>query len=550
MTASNCAMILSLAIRRAMIPAALLLASSAAFAAECTPPPELQTNLQLNESADNYAAIGQYFGEKDQHACAAQAWAAAFKLEPASDKFAYMLGLNLFFDGKPEPAVSALQESARLNPNGLQTRLLLATALEQLHRRQEAAAQWQAALDIDPTSAQALDGLAKSYLASGNFPGVVQLLRPATRDENLAIDLALAYQRMAKLDEAKATLTAALDASPSSLHVANTLALIYLSQDQHEMATSLLEKQLALHPDDLEAQIDYFRVLAVNDQQETGAPLGKKLLTLAPHNFDVLYLNGLLEREAGNYASAKGHLEEAVQLDPNHADCRYNFGVALARLHQPAEAREQFEKAIQLGWNSPEIHYDLANVYKALGETDLAASQMKLYQQATQAKEQRTIARSKAAQADQQMQSGDRKTAIQNYRDACEAWPGNALFAYKLAMALDADGNLAEERTVLERIIQNIPGYAPAQQQLGVLEARSGNQPAAEQHYRIAVKADPSLTTAWIGLASTLAAESKVPEAQDALKTALRLDPENTQAQALAQQINRPTNAPDGTQRP
>ncbi len=543
-------MIQSLAGRRTLLLAALSLASSAAFAAECTPPPQLQTKLHAHASAENYAAIGQYFGDKDQHECAAQAWASAFKLEPGSAKFAYMLGLNLFFSGQPEPAVSALQESAQLNPNELQTHLLLATALEELHRRPEAAAQWQAALDIDPTSAQALDGLAKSYLASGNFPAVVQLLRPATRDENLAIDLALAYQRMGKLDEAKATLTTALDASPSSLHLANTLALIYLSQDQHEIATTLLAKQLTLHPDDLEAQIDYFRVLAVNDQQETAAPLGKKLLARAPHNFDVLYLNGLLERESGDYAAAKIHLEEAVQLDPNHADCRYNFGVALARLHQPAEAREQFEKAIQLGWNSPEIHYDLGNVYRALGETDLAASQMKLYQQASRDKEQRTLARSKAAQADQQMQSGDRKAAIQNYRDALDAWPTNALYAYKLALALDADGNLVEERTVLERIIQNVPTYAPARQQLGALEARSGNQSAAEQQYRIAVKADPSMTTAWIGLASTLAAESKTSEAQDALKTALRLDPTNTQAQALSQQLNHPAATPDGTQHP
>jgi tetratricopeptide (TPR) repeat protein len=543
-------MIQSLAGRRTLILATLSLASSAAFAAECTLPPQLQTKVLAPASAEDYAAIGQYFGDKDQHECAAQAWESAFKLEPGSAKFAYMLGLNLFFSRQPEPAVSALQQSAQLNPNELQTHLLLATALEELRRRPEASAQWQAALDIDPTSAQALDGVAKSYLASGNFPGVVQLLRPATRDEGLAVDLALAYQRMGKLDEAKAALTTALDASPSSLRVANTLALIYLSQDQHEIATSLLEKQLALHPDDLEAQIDYFRVLAVNDQQETGAPLGKKLLTLAPHNFDVLYLNGLLEREAGDYASARVHLEEAVQLDPNHADCRYNFGVALARLHQPAEAREQFEKAIQLGWNSPEIHYDLGNVYKALGETDLAASQMKLYQQATQAKEQRTLARSKAAQADQQMQSGDRKAAIQNYRDACEAWPANAVFAYKLAIALDADGNLPEERAVLERIIQKVPGYAPARQQLGAVEARSGNQAAAEQQYRIAVKADPSMTTAWIGLASTLAAESKTSEAQDALKTALQLDPENTQAQALSQQLTHPAAAPNGTQHP
>ena len=87
---------------------------------------------------------------------------------------------------------------------------------------------------------------------------------------------------------------------------------------------------------------------------------------------------------------------------------------------------------------------------------------------------------------------------------------------------------------VLERIIEKVPAYAPAQKQLGALAARSGDQAAAEQQFRSAVRADPSMTTAWIGLASTLAAESKISEAKDAVNTALRLDPENAQAQALA----------------
>ncbi len=501
-------MISSSAGKQPTIVAVALLASSMAFASECTPPPQLQAKLRANPSAENYAALGQYFGDKDDHPCAAQAWASAFKLQPRSAKFAYLLGLNLYFAGQPEPALSALQESIQLNPNDLQAHLLLATVLEKMHRGPEAAAEWRSALDIDPSSSLALDGLAKSFLASRDYPAVVQLLRQAHLDENLALDLALAYDRMGKPKEAEAILTKALDAAPSSLHLANTLALIYLKQDQHEIATSLLEKQYALHPGDLETQIDYFRILAVNDQIEKAVPLGKTLLTKAPHDFNVLYLNGLVERESGDYEAARVHLEEAVQLDPNHPDCRYNLGVALARLHQPADAREQFEKAIQLGWNSPEIHYDLGNVYRALGETELAAGQMKLYQQASHAKEERTLAMTQAAQADQEMQSGDTKAAAQHYRAASDAWPSNTLFAYKLATALDA----------------------------------SGDQAQAEQQFRRAVQMDPNFTAGWIGLASTLAKESKIPEAKDAVNTALRLDPENAQAQTLRASIETPAN--------
>ncbi len=78
--------------RQTLILTALLLASSAAFATECSPPQQLQTKLHAHPSAENYAALGQYFGDKDQYPCAAQAWESAFKLEPNSAKFAYMLG--------------------------------------------------------------------------------------------------------------------------------------------------------------------------------------------------------------------------------------------------------------------------------------------------------------------------------------------------------------------------------------------------------------------------------------------------------------------------
>jgi len=501
-------MIFSFTCKDRAILAVALLASTTAFAAECTPSPQLQAKLRAHPSAETYATLGQYFGDKDRHECAAQAWASALKLQPGSAKFAYMLGLNLYFGGQPEPAVDALQESLHLDPTQLQTHLLLATVFEKLHQSPEATAEWRAALAIDPSSPLALDGVAKSLLASRDYPAVVKLLRPAPDsqglDEKFTIDLALAYEHLGRLDDASTTLRQALAKEPSSLQLANTLALIDLKAERHDEAASLLEKQYALRPNDLETQVDYFRVLVVNDRRDMAHPLGKTLLAKAPHDFNVLYLNGALEREDGEYDAAKHHLEAAVQLNPNHADCLYNLGVALARLHQPEEAKIHLEKAISLGWNGPEIRYELANVDRALGDTENAAQQMALYQQETRAKEQRTLAFSKSAQADQEMHSGDLKSAVLHYREATDAAPNNPLFTYKFATALAASGNPTE----------------------------------AEQQFRKAVQADPNFTAAWIGLASTLARESKIPEAKDAIDTALHLDPDNAQAQTISKQLS------------
>jgi Flp pilus assembly protein TadD len=79
--------------------------------------------------------------------------------------------------------------------------------------------------------------------------------------------------------------------------------------------------------------------------------LGRKLLALAPQDPDLLNLNGLLERKAGEYSQARTHLEQAVVLNPNDFNSRVNLGLVLVQLHEPAGATEQLEKGRGAGRN-------------------------------------------------------------------------------------------------------------------------------------------------------------------------------------------------------
>ena len=81
------------------------------------------------------------------------------------------------------------------------------------------------------------------------------------------------------------------------------------------------------------------------------------------------------------------------------------------------------------------------------------------------------------------------------------------------------------------------PGFALAQNQLGYLASKDGDPAGAEEHFRLAVRAAPGYTQAWISLAATLGMESRFPEAQDALATALKLEPENPEAKQLRKDL-------------
>jgi len=515
----------------------LCLCAGFCLAASCVGPPALQAKLRTQPDTENYIQLGTWFGDHRRYECAVETFRAGLKLEPGSSQLYYLVGLSLYSSGHAEKAVEPLQQSIQLIPDVLKPHLILAMAFSQLHRMPEANAEWEAALKIDPHSTQAFDGLSKSLLAEGNYRAVIALLQTAPpKEEVLALDLARAYDVAGMLDEAAMTLQQALLANPSSLPLSAALVMILARQAHFEDAAKLAAKRVQAHPHDLQAQELYLHVLVLNDDIKKAQPLAVKLMAASPHDFEVLYLNGVIERSSGQFPAARKHLEEAVALDPEHYNSRYNLGVVLAELGDNEGAREQLEKALALGAVEPQIHFKLAAVLRTLGETQLAQEQLKIYQQAEKEKTERTLAASKSAQAEKEFNSGDPAKAATLYREAFTAYPSASL-AYKLAMALDRTGATEEEHTVLEQAVKIDPDFALAQNQLGYLASRGGDTASAEEHFRQAVRASPGYTQAWVSLAATLGMESRFPEAQEAIASALRLDPNNSEAQQLRKDL-------------
>jgi Flp pilus assembly protein TadD len=278
-------------------------------------------------------------------------------------------------------------------------------------------------------------------------------------------------------------------------------------------------------------------VLVLNSDSTQALPLARKLLAAHPHDFDFLYLSGILANKAGQYAAGRADLEQAVALDPNYYNAHYNLGIALLELKQFAEARDQFAKALELGGTEPEIRFKYATALRDAGETGLAQEQLKLYQQQLETNQKRALAASKMAQGDKEFATGDAQKAVADFREALSATPDDAQLLYKLALALDKTGDTATETQALENAVKIDPGFALAHNQLGYLASRSGDSASAEEHFRLAVRAAPNYTQAWISLAATLGMESRFNEAQEALASARKIEPANTQALQLRKDL-------------
>ena len=277
----------------ACLGAACLGTPALAAGASCDGPPALAAKVHGHPDAAAYSELGMWFGDHQNYDCAIEAFRSALKFEPDSVRLNYLIGLTLFSSGHPDNAVTALQESIRLAPDNLKAHVILGAALAQLHRDADAKAEWEVALKIDPHSPDAIDFLSKMLAAEGNYGATIASLRSAKLDESLSLRLAFAYDKAGNLDKASEVLKTALRAKPSSLALSAALETILVKQSLFQDAIRLAAKAAQLHPGNLEAERNYFRLMVINDDHATAAPLGRKLLLKAPHDFEVLYLNGI-----------------------------------------------------------------------------------------------------------------------------------------------------------------------------------------------------------------------------------------------------------------
>jgi tetratricopeptide (TPR) repeat protein len=535
--------------RRVTWAAALLLplawfTPARCLAAPCSAPAALDSKVEAHPSAETYTERGIWFDDHHEFGCAAEDFQRAFQLDPSSARLTYLWGHSLYSSGNVAGAIDALHQSLRLDPKMVKAHLLLGAALDQANRTMDAEIEWRAALAIDSKSATALGALSKDLLAEKNYSAEIALLGPrshaAPLPPELTLDLATAYGQTGKLEEADEILRSALRAHPTSLPLAETLAATLVLQARRQEAAGVLETAIKNHPADLKARVLYLWVLVQQDEAEKAQQLASKLLAEAPHNWEVLYLNGVLERREGEYQAARDHLQQAVELNPSHVESRRNLGSVLAQLKDPQGAREQLQKAIDLGDQDPAVRFELAAVLRTLGETEEAENQLKIYKQEAQEKSDLTQAYAKSDFADQKLAAGDTQQAIALYREALAANPQDASLAYKLAMALEKTGDTENERLALEQAIQINPNLAEAQNQLGYLASRAGDTASAEEHFQLAVRSSPGYAKAWVNLAATLYLESKLPQANEAVARALQLDPANPQAQKLLSTMNSP----------
>jgi tetratricopeptide (TPR) repeat protein len=499
----------------------------------CQGPQAIESRVQAQHDERSYIELGNWFGDHHRFVCAEQAYGKGLKRYTRSAPLNYLLGLALYSEGKFQAAVDPLLISVKLDGKEIKSYLLLGEALSRLGRIPDAAQAWQAALQIDPHSKIALDGMAQALISIHAYDEVIALLSQEQADENLSLDLGVALGGAGRFDEGARVLGEAVKKYPDSTRLVDALVTIFVHQLRYREAVEVSGALANRRPADLDAQRIYLRVLLIDSNQDISIPLAHKLVLRAPSDADILFLCGAAERQAGDFEDARKHLEKAASINPKHYNTHFDLGAVLAELREYGEAEKQFKLAIDMGDTDPEARSQLAQMLRKQGKTEEAAEQLKVYQVLLKQKSDNTLAAQKSTQAAEAAAKGDKKQAAALYREASDTTPNDARLAYRWAMVLNDLDDYAAERIALERAVQGDPSFALAHNQLGYVYSKLDENGLAEEQFRQAVKTAPNYVSAWISLAATLATESKFADARQAVDSALKIDPENQSAQEL-----------------
>ena len=316
-------------------------------------------------------------------------------------------------------------EILKLDPHNVEASTGLGVSLYGLGKPQDAEAALQSALLLDPDQTTAQVFLALSKAALGQCVDAIPLLKKnfgeSTESKLHRIEgltLVTCYENQSDLDHARDTAQALNQMYPDDPDVLFHLAEVYSgllnttvnqllakhpeSYRFHQIAGETLEaesnrpqaikeyrKALEINPkaSSLHYRIGRLTLLTSGGTETVGGTQAdaqaltefQKELAINPADEASEYQIGEICYRGQRYQEAKQHFLRAIELSPDFAEA--HAGLAKVELgdHQPSLALKELEHAIKLQPNNASAHYTLMLVYRDLGQTQQATSEMELF---------------------------------------------------------------------------------------------------------------------------------------------------------------------------
>jgi Flp pilus assembly protein TadD len=187
-----------------------------------------------------------------------------------------------------------------------------------MKRPTDAAASYSAAVVTLPNWAQPYRAQSVAYAAAGDADRAIGALKAGleatSRSPQLAMDLALLYERLGRVDDAAATYDAMLDRNPHDDGAANNLAMLLATYrtDAHSLERALRLAERFATSEQPVLLDTYGWVLFKAGRTSEALPVLERAVAKAPRAGELRYHLGMIQMKAGKKDEARSNLQAAV----------------------------------------------------------------------------------------------------------------------------------------------------------------------------------------------------------------------------------------------
>jgi len=326
-------------------------------------------------TAFQHTAAGNNFYEQEDYESAILEYEAAIELGSNNIEIYFDLADAYFIVGRPEDALEPLAAAVNAAPNEAWVAESVAWYYQDLDLHEEAIANFERALALDPESTWLYQGIADSYNALGEFEKADEILGTAfdagdEEDPSYYENLGWSYYDSGNYNAAEFAFNEAISIDPTYIPAWDGLSELHWDLGNFELALVTLDEALFSNPNESWFYEKKGWIHKDLGNFEEAGEAFNAAINLDPIWSTAYSAFAQLLAENGDYDRSIAVLESALVANPRRADIYDEMGYTYLEQGDFENSILAFQKAVEhdpeYGW----YHRDLAYAYQNADQYD------------------------------------------------------------------------------------------------------------------------------------------------------------------------------------
>ncbi|MGD9724140.1 MAG: tetratricopeptide repeat protein [Pirellulales bacterium] len=400
---------------------------------------------------------GAHHQQVGQWADAERCYRHALAVEPDHPHALHLLGTLALECGQYETAAALIEQAVRADCSQAAYYANLGEAYRRLDKPQEAIANYQTALRLQPGLVHAQTMLGTLLQAAGD------------------------------LDRAATAFRDALKLQPENLRARARLGQVLLEQNKPADAEACFRRVLRGEPTSPAAHFELGSVLQAQGRLDEAAACYRAAIELEPKHAEAHTNLGTILQGRQEYEAADAQFQAALRADPNRAVAHLNLGTNYQACGRLDEAEACYRAAIALEPANADLHVALGSAAQSQGKMDeaLAAFREAIRLRPTDAAGHLHAASALAAQ-------GKLEDALGDIDEVLRLEPDNADAYSNLGMIRNEQGRRDEAIAACRQAVEQRPDFADPHNNIAVALMALGQMKEAIAEARLACQYSPA----------------------------------------------------------